>query len=318
MKGPSRRTRRVRLCSLMKHLRSRNPKRNDDTVLCSRASGTPDPICFPTVRCAACHPQPHQTALVRGFFPRRTNTRQVMRCYANTTQFSSFSFMHWEIMRLLSERAAPHRLIHSGAAALKSLVKQMKTSCSVAPLMGRASCVIASGRYDAWKNFRSIKICHVRVCLIIGIIRPFVLQEVRRDLKLRNVISKRPQKAHVLLCVFEGIKTQCCAYYFEKPNSANRAIQQCPPRQALSFGSKHLRRTTHCEESMKITLYKVQQNCEIVTRTCEKSPELCNSSFFSIITKIIVENFFHSPHTSKPVWFNWPYMSLLLRYSKKI
>lgn len=32
--------------------------------------------------------------------------------------------------------AAPHRLIHSRAAALKSLVKQMKTSCSAAPLMG--------------------------------------------------------------------------------------------------------------------------------------------------------------------------------------
>lgn len=129
MTGPSRRARPRASLLPNETLEVAQPRRNDDAVLCSGASGTPDPICFPAVLCAACHPQPHQTAP-------QTNTQQLMRGYANTTLFSSSSFMHGEIMRLLSERAAPHRLIHSRAAALKSLVKQMKTSCSVAPLMG--------------------------------------------------------------------------------------------------------------------------------------------------------------------------------------
>lgn len=122
--------------SLMKHLRSRNPDATTPPPFVLVHLEHLIPSVFPAARRAACHPQPHQTASVRVFFSPRTNTRQLMRGCANTTLFSSSSFMHREIMRLLSERAALQRLIHSGAAALKSLVKQMKTSCSIAPLMG--------------------------------------------------------------------------------------------------------------------------------------------------------------------------------------
>lgn len=103
MKGPSRRTC-ARLGPPMKHFRS-HMQTHRHHPLFSYIWNTWSHL-FPTVCCAACHPNRIKPG--RFAFSSWTNTRQLMQAYTNTTLFSSSSFMHREIMSLLTERRAPH------------------------------------------------------------------------------------------------------------------------------------------------------------------------------------------------------------------
>lgn len=116
--------------------------------------------------------EPHQTGTVRIFIMNKHQAIDASVHKHNTVFFLLFYAQGNNEPAYWAQSST--RLIHSWAPAIKSLVKQMKTSCSSRLWCASASCLIASGRYNVKKTFHSIKICHDRVCTNIGIIERFI------------------------------------------------------------------------------------------------------------------------------------------------